>query len=98
MASRWKSSDLSAMPEGYPSFHRKEENPTAYCGTGNKTSDLSFETCQSMSALLADVNVPENIARYVFCCTKLRLQQKTPCSAEGLGLDSEVVMPVPFNI
>ena len=51
-----------------------------------------------MSALLADVNVPENIARYVFCCTKLRLQQKTPCSAEGLVLDSEVVMPVPFNI
>ena len=56
------------------------------------------ETSQSMFALLADVNVPENIARYVFCCTKLCLLQKTPCPAEGLGLASEVVMPVPFNI
>ena len=86
------------MWEDYPSSHRKEEHLTAYCGIGNNTSDLSFQTCQSMSALLADVNVPENIARYVFCCTKLCLLQKTPCPAEGLGLASEVVMPVPINI
>ena len=70
----------------------------AYCGTGNNSSDLSFLTCQTASALHADIDVPENIARYVFCCTKLRLLQKTPCPAGGLGLDSEVVMPVPASI
>ncbi len=38
-----------------------------------------------MGRITLNYYVRQNIARYVSCCTKLRLQHKTPCSAEGCG-------------
>ena len=35
-----------------------------------------------------------NIARYVLSRSELRQPLKTPCSAEGLGLTSEVGLPI----
>ena len=48
----------------------------------NNPSDLSFRLVKTRP-LKAYFNVLQNIARYVFCCKKLRLLHKTPCSAES---------------
>ena len=76
-----------------------------YCPIGLVAVTLHPRKCQRQwygyvdypdkqaSASWADYYVRQNIARYVFCCMKLCLQHKTPCSAEGCGWPPKSVSP-----
>ena len=51
-----------------------------------KNCNISFGPCRARPLFtMPRYSYFMIIGRYVLCCTKLRLQQKTPCSAEGCG-------------
>ena len=99
------SSDLSTLRKRSLSFHGtgksptavvgERTNPTAYCGIGINPSDQSFETCQSTSALQADFNVLKEHSKVCFLLHETTFAAQNTLLCRGLGLNSEVVLPVP---
>ena len=99
------SSDLSTLRERSLSFHRtgksptaivgERTNPTAYCGIGSNSSDQSFETCQSTSALQADFNVLWEHSKVCFepLRTTLAAQNSLLCRGSGADLRSRSAHP-----